>query len=127
MCVEAYVSRKPLSFGNFHLDRTGCWMSSSRIPGFYNLPLPERLAELARAAGLPVQDLAAFNPETGLELEQADHMIENVVGAHALPLGIALGYWRKGAFLIIHLFNIGRAIPSLGLILLCIILLFIEG
>ncbi len=31
--------------------------------------------------------------------------------AIALPLGIALGYWRKGAFLIINLFNIGRAIP----------------
>uniref|UniRef100_UPI001D189D23 transposase n=1 Tax=Klebsiella michiganensis TaxID=1134687 RepID=UPI001D189D23 len=28
---------------------------------------------------------------------------------------------RKGAFVIINLFNIGRAIPSLGLILLCII------
>jgi osmoprotectant transport system permease protein len=32
------------------------------------------------------------------------------------------GYWRKGAFLVINLFNIGRAIPYLGLILLCIIL-----
>jgi hydroxymethylglutaryl-CoA reductase len=71
-------------------------MSSSRIPGFYNLPLPERLAELARAAGLQVQDLAAFNPETGLELEQADHMIENVVGTHALPLGIALNFLVNG-------------------------------
>jgi len=40
----------------------------------------------------------------------------------ALPLGVALGYWRKGAFIVINLFNIGRAIPSLGLILLCIIL-----
>ena len=45
-----------------------------------------------------------------------------IASAIALPLGIALGYWRKGAFLIINLFNIGRAIPSLGLILLCIIL-----
>ncbi len=41
---------------------------------------------------------------------------------HRFAAGIALGYWRKGAFLIINLFNIGRAIPSLGLILLCIIL-----
>ncbi|WP_281075823.1 ABC transporter permease [Klebsiella quasivariicola] len=39
----------------------------------------------------------------------------------ALPLGITLGYWRKGAFVVINLFNLGRAIPSLGLILLCII------
>lgn len=42
--------------------------------------------------------------------------------AIALPLGVALGYWRKGAFLVINLFNVGRAIPSLGLLLLCIIL-----
>lgn len=45
-----------------------------------------------------------------------------IASAIALPLGVALGYWRKGAFLVINLFNIGRAIPSLGLILLCIIL-----
>ena len=44
-----------------------------------------------------------------------------VASSIALPLGIILGYWRKGAFVIINLFNIGRAIPSLGLILLCII------
>jgi len=71
-------------------------MSSSRIPGFYNLPLAERLAELARAAGLAVEDLAAFQPEAGLGSEQADHMIENVVGMHALPLGIALNFIVNG-------------------------------
>jgi hydroxymethylglutaryl-CoA reductase len=74
----------------------GYWMSSSRIPGFYNLSLPERLAELAQAAGLAVEDLAAFNPDTGLGSEQADHMIENVVGTHALPLGIALNFIVNG-------------------------------
>ena len=35
-----------------------------------------------------------------------------VACAIALPLGIALGYWRKGAFVVITLFNLGRAIPS---------------
>ncbi len=33
-----------------------------------------------------------------------------VACAIALPLGIALGYWRKGAFVVINLFNLGRAI-----------------
>ena len=41
-----------------------------------------------------------------------------IASAIALPTGIALGYWRKGAFVIINLFNIGRAVPALGLILL---------
>ena len=45
-----------------------------------------------------------------------------IASAIALPTGIALGYWRKGAFVIINLFNIGRAVPALGLILLCILL-----
>jgi hydroxymethylglutaryl-CoA reductase len=71
-------------------------MSRSRIPGFYNLSLSERLAELARAAGLALEDLAAFNSDDGLAAEQADHMIENVVGTHALPLGIALNFIVNG-------------------------------
>jgi len=40
----------------------------------------------------------------------------------AQPLGILFGYWRRGGFLVINLFNIGQAFPSLGIILLCIIL-----
>jgi hydroxymethylglutaryl-CoA reductase len=74
----------------------GSSMSRSRIPGFYNLSLSERLAELARAAGLAVEDLAAFSSDAGLASEQADHMIENVVGTHALPLGIALNFIVNG-------------------------------
>ena len=58
-------------------------------------------------------------------LTQPEHWLGDVsmavACAIALPLGIALGYWRKGAFVVINLFNLGRAIPSLGLILLCII------
>ncbi|WP_445663544.1 ABC transporter permease [Enterobacter soli] len=65
--------------------------------------------------------------ETGILLRLREHLwyvlVSMVIAsAIALPLGVALGYWRKGAFLVINLFNIGRAIPSLGLILLCIIL-----
>lgn len=65
--------------------------------------------------------------DAGILLRLREHIYYVLISiacssAIALPLGIALGYWRKGAFLIINLFNIGRAIPSLGLILLCIIL-----
>ena len=68
----------------------------SRIPGFYNLSRAERLALLAEKTGLAPEDLAAFNPEQGLSADQADHMIENVVGLHALPLGIALNFQVNG-------------------------------
>ncbi len=70
-------------------------MSPSRIPGFYDLPLPERLARLTEAAGLTPPDLAAWTTG-GLTPEAADHMIENVVGLHALPLGIALNFIVNG-------------------------------
>jgi hydroxymethylglutaryl-CoA reductase len=64
--------------------------TSSRLPGFYNHTLEERLAVLA--SHLSPEDLAVISGEAGLTTTQADHMIENVVGLHALPLGIALNF-----------------------------------
>lgn len=66
--------------------------TGSRIAGFYNLSLEGRLAELAQRAELSVEDIAALSGQAGLTSEQADHMIENAVGIHALPLGIALNF-----------------------------------
>ncbi|HXF84143.1 MAG TPA: hydroxymethylglutaryl-CoA reductase, degradative [Anaerolineales bacterium] len=71
-------------------------MTTSRIPGFYNMTLEERRAKLADA--LPPQtppELAAWT-SGGLSPEAADHMIENVVGLHSLPLGIALNFMVNG-------------------------------
>ena len=70
-------------------------MIRKRIPGFYNLPLAERLDKLAEAAGLTPEELAAFN-SGGLTSEQADPMIENAVGTFGLPLGIALNFLVNG-------------------------------
>jgi hydroxymethylglutaryl-CoA reductase len=67
---------------------------SSRLPGFYNLSLAERLALLE--GRLSPKDLAALQGDQGLSAEQADHMIENVVGVHSLPLGIALNFLVNG-------------------------------
>jgi hydroxymethylglutaryl-CoA reductase len=68
----------------------------SRIPGFYNLTLEERISELARRGELTVADIAVLKGEAGLTLDQAEHMIENVVGLHSLPLGIALNFIVNG-------------------------------
>ena len=70
-------------------------MTTSRIPGFYNLPLDKRLDKLAEAAGLTPDELSAFHP-LGLSVEQADHMIENAVGIFAMPLGIGLNFIVNG-------------------------------
>ncbi|GAH13169.1 unnamed protein product, partial [marine sediment metagenome] len=65
---------------------------SSRIAGFYTLPLEERHAEIMRNSPLSEQELADLSGEAGLSPNQADHMIENVIGMHTLPLGIALNF-----------------------------------
>ena len=71
-------------------------MATSRIAGFYNLSLDERLTKLAGTSGLSAVDLAAFQPAGGLTPDAADHMIENAVGLHSLPLGIALNFIVNG-------------------------------
>jgi len=68
----------------------------SRLPGFYNRSLEERHAELTRQGWLTPQDLATFGGNAALTAAQADHMIENVIGTHALPLGIALNFVVNG-------------------------------
>lgn len=65
---------------------------NSRIAGFYNLPLEERRKEISRRSQLTTEELADLTGEVGLSSDQADHMIENVIGMHTLPLGIALNF-----------------------------------
>jgi len=63
---------------------------------FYELTIEERLAQVAAQAGLTPEESASLGGEAGLSLEQADHMIENVVGRYALPLGIAQNFIVNG-------------------------------
>jgi hydroxymethylglutaryl-CoA reductase len=63
---------------------------------FYNLSLPERARWIAERCGLSSDDLAALDGAHGLTAEQADHMIENVLGLFALPLGIAQNFLING-------------------------------
>ena len=69
---------------------------NSRLPGFYNLSLEERRSELLSRGFLDEADLAALTGEAGLNAQQADHMIENVIGLHSLPLGIASNFVING-------------------------------
>jgi hydroxymethylglutaryl-CoA reductase len=68
----------------------------SRISGFYKLSLAERLEALAQRAELTPEELSALQGSLGLSLEQADHMVENVVGLYSLPVGIALNFLVNG-------------------------------
>jgi len=63
---------------------------------FYNLTLAERLQQIGEQAGLSAEELAALSGAAGLQPEQAEAMVENVVGVYALPLGIAQNFVVNG-------------------------------
>lgn len=68
----------------------------SRIPGFYNLSLEQRLDVLRGQAVLSEEELQALSGAAGLDAAKADPMVENVIGTHALPLGLALNFLVNG-------------------------------
>jgi hydroxymethylglutaryl-CoA reductase len=69
--------------------------NTSRWKGFYKLPLDDRLRELGARTGLTPEGRATL-ATGGLDLETADHMIENVIGLHALPVGLGLNFQVNG-------------------------------
>jgi hydroxymethylglutaryl-CoA reductase len=64
---------------------------SSRLEGFYKLSPGQRVEWLANALGLDAAQVDALL-SGGLDIEQADHLVENVVGIYSLPLGIAANF-----------------------------------
>ncbi len=70
--------------------------SSSRIPGFYQRSLPDRVALVAQWAGLDSGEQATLLGMTGLNATQADQMIENVIGTYGLPMGLAINFLVNG-------------------------------
>jgi hydroxymethylglutaryl-CoA reductase len=69
---------------------------TSRLPGFYKRSLAERAAIIGQWGNLTPEEQAALLGVSGLNAAQADHMIENVVGVYALPLGIATNFLING-------------------------------
>lgn len=68
---------------------------SSRLPEFYKKSVPERVNIVADWANLSSKE-AAILAGQGLQTQQADLMIENVVGTYALPLAIAANFQING-------------------------------
>ncbi len=68
---------------------------SSRLPGFYNQSLEERMELVAEWADLTEEEQEIL-AGTGLKASQANLMIENVLGTYELPLGIACNFLING-------------------------------
>jgi hydroxymethylglutaryl-CoA reductase len=71
-------------------------MVTSRIPGFYKVPLAERKRLAAAALGVPVAELETALAGGGLDARTADKTIENVVGTYAMPLALTLNVQMNG-------------------------------
>jgi hydroxymethylglutaryl-CoA reductase len=65
---------------------------SSSVSGFYKLSPRERLAFVREFASLSDEECALLQSSSSLPLDLADRMIENVIGAIPIPLGIAVNF-----------------------------------
>ncbi len=70
--------------------------TSAHLPGLYKLQPEERLEKIAATAGLDEDELWILQGRDGLTLEQADHMIENVIGLFGIPLAVATNFLVNG-------------------------------
>jgi hydroxymethylglutaryl-CoA reductase len=69
---------------------------TSQISGFYKLSLKERAQIVKEFAGLTDEEVDILRSTGSLPLDLADRMIENVVGAIPIPLGIAVNFLING-------------------------------
>lgn len=71
-------------------------MTSSRIPGFYNMTIEERRALIREAYSLTDAEVKNLSNPDALTIEKANNMIENVVGTYQLPFGLGLNFLING-------------------------------
>ena len=69
---------------------------SSRIPGFFKLSPAERLQKVKEFADLTDEETQILANTGCLKMEEVDRMIENVVGAMPIPLGIGVNFLING-------------------------------
>jgi hydroxymethylglutaryl-CoA reductase len=65
---------------------------TSQLPGFYKLNPKERVQLVKEFADLTDEEVKTLQSTGSLELDLANRMIENVVGAFPVPLGIAVNF-----------------------------------
>jgi hydroxymethylglutaryl-CoA reductase len=76
-------------------------MVSSRISGFYKIPVDDRIKIVAEQVGLTPDEVKLLKSGGGLGIEQADHMTENVIGTISYPFSIAVNFMLNGRDLLI--------------------------
>lgn len=69
---------------------------TSRVSGFYKLPVDERIRVVKEFAGLTDEEVGLLKKVGRLGLDVADKMIENVIGTFELPYGVAVNFLING-------------------------------
>jgi hydroxymethylglutaryl-CoA reductase len=67
-------------------------LKTSRIADFYKLSIGQRLKVVKDFSDLTDEEVEILKSTGGLNLADADRMIENVVGAFSIPVGIAVNF-----------------------------------
>src|SRR3990170_4680699 len=74
----------------------GARMKSSELSGFYKKGAKDRWQVLREFGELSDAELATIGNTGSMPFDQVNRMIENVVGTHPLPLGIAVNFRVNG-------------------------------
>jgi hydroxymethylglutaryl-CoA reductase len=69
---------------------------TSQLEGFYKLSPEERLKIVKEFANLNDEEMEVIKSTGSLKLDQANRMIENVIGTIGIPLGIAVNFLING-------------------------------
>lgn len=71
-------------------------MKTSEYSGFYKLSVEDRLKEVAELTGISEEDAKIISDSDALDMDKADHMVENVIGRFSLPMGVAINFLING-------------------------------
>lgn len=81
----------------------------SRLQGLRDHSPTERRHLVGKAAGVSDDVLEVLDPAAGLSLDQADHLVENVIGLIGVPVGVATNFTVDGTD---HLIPMATEEPS---------------
>ena len=76
-------------------------MKTSSYSGFFKLDTETRMREVAEFAGLSFAEQEVLRSADSLDMDKADHMVENVIGRFALPTGVAMNFIINGKDVVI--------------------------
>ena len=76
---------------------------NSRIADFRSYDVAARRAEIVRQTDLTEADIAVYDAADGLTIDQADRMVENVLGVIGIPVGVATNFTVNGTDYLIPL------------------------